>query len=782
MEYRYVGENIKRVDAIEKVNGNAVFVADIKLPGMLYAKVLRSTKGHAIIKDIDISEAESFAGVVKIITGKEFSSLFGACISDQTPLAVDKVRYVGEPVAVVIADTEFIARKALKKIKVEYEDQKVLLDPFEAARDSKNLIHPKSNTYHRIDSINPINDSNIFHHFKINKGDIEKAFKEADLVIEKDYYFPSIHHVQLEPHGAVAYYRTNGTMSMWSSTQAPYVVRNAISELLGIPQRKIRVKVSYVGGGFGGKSDVTIEPLAACLARAVPNRPIRLILTREEMVEGTVIGRGIYSKYRTAINRDGKILGEKIEIYVRGGGYGEYAVNIVNGAGISATGPYEIPNIKVDCYGVYTNTPPTGACRGYGHPEVHWACERQRDIIAQNLEMSPIEFRLKNILKPGKKNSIGQTMQKHNGRLDLCVEKVLNELNKSIRYDNETKDIVTSKGVAVFMKCPVMPTNAQSGAILKLNEDGGITLSVGAIEMGQGCNTVLAQIAAEALKITIDKVEVVPEVDTFTSPYEWQTVASHTTWAVGNAVLLAAEDMISKLMKAASGILNEAKENLYINNGRVLSKTNEKSFITFEEISQGYKDSSGQALNVPIIGVGNFVPKGLTYLDPKTGQGNIAADWTMGCQGVEIEVNSKTGDMSILNMVTAIDAGKIINPQLAEGQIFGAAIQAMGAVLHEELIFSKDGVIRNKSLTDYKTPGIEDIPKEHNTIFIETPEEGGPFGARGLGEHGTVGIAPAIASALYNGLKINLRTLPLNKEKVLTAIRERREMNDITGV
>lgn len=771
MEFSYIGKNYNRVDALEKVTGNAVYTDDLKFPGMLFAKVLRSPIAHGRITKIDISEALNVNGVIKIVTGQDIkiNRRVGVAIQDQYPLAKDKIRYAGEPVACVIATSKFSAEEAIKKIKVEYEELPFVIHPRDAIKEDAPLIHENFFDYERAGFVKP-EGKNCFHHVKIRRGDIESAFKNAYKIISGEYWIPYIHHAQLEPHCAIAIYNLDNTFTIYSSSQAPFVVQNIVSKIHNLPLSNVRVIVPYIGGGFGGKSDVTIEPLVSCLAKMVPGRYVKLTLTREEMFEGTNVGRGVFARYKTAVSEDGKLLGLEAEIYLGAGGYGDYAVNIVNGIAMSAAGPYEIENLKIDAYGVYTNTPPTGALRGYGHPEAHFACELQMEKIARELKLDPVEFRLKNILGPGKKNAIGQVMNENSGRFDLCVKKVAEEIFKDPK--NEDKEFLIGRGIAAYMKTPIMPNNAQSGAIMKLNEDKTVTLYVGAVEMGQGTYTALSQIAAEALNFPVERIKIVKQVDTSFSPYEWQTVASHTTWGVGNAIIYAAQDLISKIRKAGSIVLDLPEDEVDFDKDYVFSKKDPHIKVGLEKIAGGYINEQGTALTSPIIGTGTFVPSGLEFLDPETGQGNAAADWTCGCVGVELAIDKNSGQYHVKKLVNAIDAGKIINPKIAEDQVIGGMIQALGATMSEVLVFSDKGKIRNNSLVDYKIPGIEDIPDEVKVFFIETPEETGPFGARGLGEHGAVAVSPAVINAIFDAINKSFNHIPVTPDEILKAIEE----------
>jgi len=771
INYRYVGKNLQRSDGVAKVTGRAVFVEDIKFPGMLYAKVVRSTVAHGYIERIDYLEALAVAGVEAVITGEGCRMRYGACLADRYPLAKEKVRFVGEPVAVVLGTSLEAAYLGASRVRVTYRELPHVLHPREAANVTGDaVLHERLDSYRRLISLRPRPGTNIFHHFKIRRGDVAEAFSRAHLIVENEYMFPLCHHGQLEPHGAVALYE-NGSLSIWSSSQAPFVVRNEVSHLLGLSPSKVRVRVPYVGGGFGGKSDVTVEPLLAYVASQVPGRYIKLVLTREEMFEGTVLGRGAFAYYKTGFSRDGRVLAQQVEAYIAGGGYGDCAVNIVSGMGMAATGPYQVENLVVDVYGVYTNTPPTGAYRGYGHPEAHFFAERQMDIGAKRLGIDPVEIRLKNGIFPGCKNAIGQVMSEHNGRLDYCIRAVAEAMDWDKHFDRGCGRFVRGRGISAYMKAPVMPTNAQSGVIMKLNEDGTVTLSVGAVEMGQGCYTALVQIAAEALALPPERIDIIQEVDTRYSPYEWQTVASHTTWASGNAIVLAAERLKKKILEAASAVLNRPAEELMLD-GELVRTCSGCGEISLRELAVGATAADGSALSVPLMAEASFVPSGLTYLDWETGQGNMAAEWTFGCTGVELEVDRVSGDIWIVRMVNALDAGTIVNPVLAEGQIAGAMVQALGGAISEVLVFSEKGEIRNRSLTDYKMPEFADTPPI-SCMFIETPEVTGPFGVRGIGELGAVGVAPAVANAVKDALGLDFYTLPITSDRIIQGLKER---------
>lgn len=767
MTYRTIRKELKRIDGAEKTAGTAPFAADLSFPGMLHCKVLRSPFAHALIKKIDTGTAGRAEGVVKVLTGRDVPGPFGVAIKDQYPIAREKARFAGEPVAVVVAMTERAAHEALKLIDVEYEQLPFILNPRDAAAANAPVIHEKLMEYTVLPYV-AREGGNVFQHLKVRKGDAIAAFAKAHTVVEDEFQFPYIQHVQLEPHCAVARYQADGSVFMHASTQAPFVVQECISELFHLPLNKVQVISAYLGGGFGGKSDITIEALVACVARAVPGRYVRLLLTREEVFTSTSLGRGAVCRYKMGFDRDGALISMEGTGYLAGGGDGDYAVNIVTGMANAGTGPYEVRDLRLDMYGVYTNTPPIGAARGYGHPEVHLAVERLMDRAARALGLTPMEIRQKNLLAEGKTNGIGQVMKHHNGDVRECARIVEKELYNGPKAE-AGDDVAVGRGVAAYMKTPCMPTNAQSGALVKLNGDGTVTVSVSAVEMGQGTYTALAQIAAEALDIPFESVNFKRETDTFVSPHEWQTVASHTTWAVGNAILLAADDLKEKLRDAAAKIFETTPEKVELKDGAALCGDRA---LKWSQFALGWRNPDGSALTRPMVGEGYFVPKGVQNPDPETGQGNAAADWTFGCVGVELGVSRSTGEVTIYRLCHAIDGGTIINPQIARDQVFGAMLMSVGSALTETLVFSEDkGHIRNNTLVDYKAPGFEDVPAETKVFFVETPEESSPYGAKGIGEHGAVATAPAILNAIYDAVGVDFKTLPVTAERIALALK-----------
>ncbi|MFC2091669.1 xanthine dehydrogenase family protein molybdopterin-binding subunit [Elusimicrobiota bacterium] len=766
MKYSHIGKSINRVDAVEKVTGQARFIADIKFPNSLTVRLLRSPYAHALIKTVSTFNADKIPGVLKIVTGKDIQYKSGTIINDINIMASEKVRFAGEIIAAVIAESEEIADLALDKIKVEFDELPAVLDVYEAIKTDAPLVH---------DDI----ASNIFHHYKLRKGDMYSGFKNSHIIIANEFSVPHLSHVQLETHGCAARWSPEGMLELTSSSQSPFIVREYLAKIMKLPQSKVRVHIPYVGGGFGGKSDLTIEPLIACLARFVPGRWVRLILTREEAFYGTVLGRGMKGKIKTGVSKDGTIMAEEIKMYFNAGAYGDFCIPIISGGGQNSPGPYSCSNIKVDSYGVYTNTPFVGAFRGYGHPEGNWMKERQLDIIAHKLSMDPIDIRLKNCWKLSDVNHIGQRVTGAASKIDTCIKKAAKAIGWNKNRSHVRKGTkIYAQGISCFMKSPVMATNATSCAAVKLNPDGSLNLSVGTIDIGQGSLTALTQICAERIQLPLEKINISRETDTDFSPYEWQTVASRGTWSVGNAIINACDDAIKKIKINAALAFDVNRDDIIYKDAHVYVKGKSSRKIPIKKLCNGYTFKDGSTKGCYAAGNGSFIPF-ISRPDPSTGMGNVAAEWTGGCQAVELHIDTQTGHVHIDKFVTVIDAGKIINPSLAKGQITGAVVQGLGSALFEKIIYSHEGRIRNDHLTDYKIPTIKDFADTIMEVhFIETHEDNAPFGARCLGEHGIVSVPSVVANAISTATQIDFFDLPIIPDKLLSEL-DRKRLNDV---
>lgn len=775
---KYIGVSVPRVDGVKKVTGAAKYVGDMKWPRMLYAKCVKSPYAHAKILSIDVSAAKALKGVHDVITGDYYTKRGGLYLEDKNFLAVNTVKFCGEPVVAVAAETPEIAEAACELVKVEYEPLPVINNPMEGMAKDAILIHPELHTYKVVPIFHPQAHTNISHHHIIRKGDADAAFKYAEehpdeyYITEHEYHVPHVQHTPIENHIAVAQYEPDGKCTVWASCQSPYAVRQALSASFDIPLNKMRIISPYVGGGFGAKAGTTIEGIIIPLAMHSKGRPVMMEYTREEEFVNSYVRQGLYTKIKTAVRKsDGKFLAVQNDFYWDGGAYTEYGVNIVKASGFASTGPYEFDNVKTDAYCVYTNNPVGGPYRGFGMCEIHFGIEQNIDEVAKEIGMDPIEIRRVNGLAPGKSTGTGEIM-KSCGFLEA-----LDQVAEAIEYDKPCDPPsgphkVRGKGIAGGWKSPSQPTNAGSAAIIRMNEDGTFFLMTSGHDIGQGSDTALTQIAAEVLCCDPSKFTI-RTGDTDHTPYEWQTVASRITYCAGNAIKLAAEDLKEKLLDLAQIKLGYIKRELYLEDGWIINRNHPESRMPMSDLALGLAFEDGSGYGGPAIGVGTFtLPNNINY-DPATGYSpKPAAFWTTAVAGAEVEVDTETGIIEVKKMVESCDPGHIVNPELYKAQVEGGMMQALGTVLFEELKL-KDGKVLNKSFVDYKIPTIDNAPETFIAMGVEHPEETGPYGARGIGEPAMVPGAPAIANVIYNATGCRFTEMPITPERMLKALQEK---------
>ena len=764
---KFVGTSVKRVDGVKKVTGSLKYVDDIKLSKMLYVAVKRSPHPHAKILNINFEKALAIKGVKDIITGDLFTKRGGLYLEDKNFLAVGKVRYRGEAVVAVCATSEEIAQSALEFIDIEYEVLPAVTNAKDAMKPDSPLVHPDLGEYKWAPVFFPVPGTNISNHYTLRKGDAKKAFETADFVVENEFYVPHVQHVPIETHTAIAQMDADGFMTVWASCQSPYAVRQALSEAFDLPLNRLRVLSPAVGGGFGSKAGTTLEGILIPFAKKFPDHPVKLTYSRQDEFENAYVRQGLHARIKTGVNKDGKIIAVENEFIWDGGAYNEYGVNIAKAAGYASAGPYDIENVYTDSYCVYTNHPVGGPYRGFGMSEIHFGIEQNLDMVAEQIGIDPVEIRRINGMKPGGVTGTGEVVEV--AGLMECLDIAVEEIKFYEKSESTSPTKVRGKGIACGWKAPSMPTNAASSAIIKLNEDGTAHLLVSAQDIGQGSDTVMTQIAAEVLSISPEKITI-RTGDTDQTPYEWQTVASRITYSAGRAVFEAANDAMNQLLELAQIKIGLSKRDLELRDGYVVSKIYPDRKVAISELALGLTFEDGSGIHGPIIGRGAFIPPNVRNADKKTGLGeHPVVFWTYGAQGIEVEVDLETGAVKILKVVSVFDVGKVMNPQLLEGQMEGAIAQGIGTALFEELML-KDGKVLNPSFVDYKIPTADDMP-EMVIKFVENPEDTGPFGARGVAEPAMVPTAPAIANAIYAATGIRLNTMPLTAERVLNAIK-----------
>ncbi len=766
-----IGKKVERKFDREKVAGTLQYTDDLPFgKDLLYARPVRSPIASGIIRSIDPRKACAIPGVVAVITGKDFPYRFGLYLKDRNPIAIDRVRYMGEPVALVVATTEVIADSAIEHVKVEYEALPAVLDVEKAVCDPSVLVHPDLEHYKRVPFINPQPGTNIGNWFKIRRGDIEEAFAQSDTIIEEKMECPQIAHGFLETHCCIAKQDIGtGNITVWSSAQSVFAVREILAEGLGLSTNAIRVIAPPIGGGFGGKAGMTIEALclSAALHPAIKGRPVKLFVPREEVMLSSWVRQAYIATIKMGISKEGKILGIKNKFYFDTGISAEYGANPVRSAGYTSTGTYYIPNVWTDSYAVYTNKPFGGAYRGFGLPELMSAMEVVIDIAAKKIGMHPIEFRIKNLLQPGLPTCTGMPMSEH------ALEKIIRKVQADIRFDEKEKPLregfKRGKGIALAIKAPAKPADAASSAIVKLNVDGTAEVMAATMDMGQGAYTAYAQMVSEELGIPYDRIRL-DYPDSATHPYDWQTVASRSCWAMGMAVKEAATDARNQLLALYAEYWKVKEEEIFLKNGSVLCPKKNLSETFGPKLQNGFPMPDGKLKGGPIIGRGRFVPEDVVNPDAETGQSpKSVVHFTVGAIAIDAEVSERTGEIAINRVVAGYDVGKAISPINIQGQIEGGTVQGISAALFEGLVFDAQGKLLNKDFTDYKIATIEEVDFPIESFWEETPEEVSPYGNRGVGEHSMISPAPALNNAVYNALGIRFHRYPLTRERIFMA-------------
>ena len=783
-QYKHVGKSYNRSEGKEKVTGQAIYTHDIGLPGMLYAKCLHSPHARAKILSIDTSKAKALPGVKAVIVGEDAPYLVGLYMIDKRVIAIGETRYQGEVIAAVAAVDEATAEKAASMIEVEYEVLPAVLT-LDQSEEAQILVHQD---IHKVEHMKgvffPQENTNIASWNKAKRGDIRTGFEEADVIIENNFFLPPVAHAPIETHVTVAQADPySNKIKLWSSIQSPFVTRSILAKALGIKKSDIEIVVPYVGGAFGAKAGLHLELLVALLSRAANGRPVKLKATREEEFNQLPTRTSMRGKIKTGVKKDGAITAVEVYYDWDSGAYADYAVNVGKTAIYSGAGCYEIPNIEIHSRTFYTNKVYSTAFRGFGHIETHWVIERQMDLIAQQLGMDPYELRMRNILKPGGRTTSGELLHESSGSPSDCLNAVVKEIGWT-GYKTEVerraemkKGKVRGKGIAALQKAPAMPTYTSTAAIMQMDEDGRVKILLGAVDMGQGLNTVMAQIAAEVLDIPMENVEVEWDINTNKHPYDWNTVASKATFMSGNAVRKAAEHMLMQMKEIAAHALRTHVDQLAHGDGHIYHVHYKHMRIPYEKFARGYVYENGTAIGGPLISQGLYMADNLTNLTPDTGQGMPALVWTFGAHGVDLEVDVETGEINILKIASAFDVGQVINKKLATGQVMGGIVQGIGSAVLEGYKFNAEGRLLNPSFADNKIPTAKDIPLEIVPIYIENPQANGPYGARGIGEHPTISVPSVIGNALYDALGINFYEVPLTPEKVALAIQKYMKTN-----
>ena len=747
-----IRQSVPRLEGREKVTGRAEYVHHLTLPGMLYGKIHRSTQPHARIVSIDTSAAAAVRGVFRVVTIDDIRTVlpdpyYGPAFHDQPVLADGKVRFAGEPVAVVLAKDPHVAAQAAGLINVEYEELPAVYDETEALGSSVHVhdeLKPAA-TFPDLAHLKGRSGTNVALDYKLRHGDTAAAFARADHMFEHTLRTQPVMHTPLEPFVSVADVR-DGHMTLHTSSQGPSFVRIEIARLLGWPENRVRVKVPFLGGGFGGKLYIKLEALVTALSLLV-RQPVKIALGMEEQFF-MVTRHPCTFTIKSGVTAEGKIIARTCEVIWNGGAYADIGPRVTQKAGFTSAGPYDIENVDIDSYAVYTNRPPAGALRGFGAPQTAWAYECHTDLIADALGIDKVEFRRKNLLRDGRPQATGTIIK--DAALDAVLDQAAERLGWHLPFDKGTDRIRRGRGIAVGFKGITAPTT--SVAIVNLYGDGSCGLYIGTVDMGQGSDTVMAQIAAEVLNLDAAAIKVM-HPDTDVTPYDMGTLGSRSTFHMGTAVRLAAEEARSKIEALAQELDIPSGSNIPLS----------------EMLRRRYGMQAGN-----IIGTGSFIPE-YEKPDAETGQSSAATPfWGVGATGAEVEVDMETGQYEITRLINVADVGTAINPKLVEAQLSGAAIMQLGFTTTEEMQFL-DGQLINGSLADYKIPSLLDLPRDFRSEFVESRQHDGPFGAKGAGEISTIALSPAVGNAVADAIGVHIMDLPITPEAIFRAIQSKGE-------
>ena len=763
-----IGQSVHRKESWDKVTGHAKYTDDLSVTGLLDARLLTSTCAHGRILRVDVRDAWKVDGVRAVITGNDVNKLFGILLQDRPALATDMVRYAGEPVAMVVAQDKPAAEMALRRIHVEYEPLPVLLRPSESLAPGAPLIHAQPNGYKKLKpDIYPEIGTNIASRYRMRKGDASAALAGSDVTVRQRFYLPPSDHLAMEVRSVRAEVSADGSVSITTSSQAPYSVRTQLSEAFNIPAGQIRVHVPFVGGGFGGKAAVMPEILAYIATNSVGGAAVRLTMPREQDMASAPCRIGMEADIHLGATKDGFLQAAELTYWLDCGAYTDISPNMSKAAAVDCTGPYNIENLSCDALCVYTNHTYTTSYRSFAHESYTFCIERALDMIAHKCGIDPLNLRYKNAIRPGNLTpSQVECTAGLVGDLPKCIEKLKPLSNwQGGGVVTVKPNIVRAMGTACLWKTENPPTDAISGALITFNPDGSLNLNTGVVEIGAAGQTHLAQMLAEKLKIDTEQVHVVLQVDTRVCPEHWKTVASMTEYMAGHAVVRAADDLLAQLRSNGAQALGCEESEIEVAHGRVWRRRNPEIFIMFKDIVNGYKSLEGESIGEPVLGRGGYMLKGLTLLNSETGEGKPGPGWAVGAQAVEVEADIKNFTYRIISASTVMDVGAIINPEIMSGMVAGGMAMGISMASREAFSYDENGRPLAPNLRTYKLMHIGQEP-DYRVELIETPGEDAPYGVRSYSEHGIIGIPAALANALSAAFGKEITELPLTPEKL----------------
>jgi putative selenate reductase molybdopterin-binding subunit len=761
-----VGARVRKFDGPALVTGRGPYTDDFHPRGLLHAMILRSPHAHALIRDIRVEKARALPGVQAVLTWKDVPRVPHTTAGQGHPepspydtfMLDRKVRFVGDRVAAVAAESLNIAGEALKLIEVDYEVLPPVFDPEEALRDGAPVIHDEEDA-------GGIHDAgrNLAAVIEAGVGDVERGFLEADIVLENEYRVHQVQQAPMEPHVCITWLDENGRLVIRTSTQVPFHCRRIAARLLKLPEARVRVIKPRIGGGFGVKQEILLEDICGMLTLKT-GRPVRLALTRREEFTSSRTRHPQIIRMKTGLMKDGTLTANRMSVLANTGAYGSHALTVPSNTGSKSLPLYPCPNQKFEARAVYTNLPVAGAFRGYGGPQGFFALDCQMDEAAYLLGMDPLRFKRERCLKKGDLLPLAEVLGE--GRpgyrqviescgMEECIEKAAGAIGWGKPLENPGRPwLRRGRGCALLMHGTGIAGVDMGAAFMKMNEDGSFNLMVGATDLGTGSDTILSQIAAEVLRVPPEKI-IPASSDTDLTPFDVGAYASSTTYISGQAVRKAAEECLARILNIAGKILGEEPGKLFPENG-------------------GIRSASGKSLGYPEIALDALYGENLQQIMGCASHFSLDCPPPFGAMFAEVEVDLETGQVRVVRFSSAVDCGKAVNPALAEGQINGAVAMALGYALTEEMIFDKKGVMMNPTFSDYKIMGSLDMPEMH-TFLVESWEPTGPYGAKSVSEIPMDGPAPAVANAIRAAAGIRLRELPFTPERVLRALRALRD-------
>ena len=747
------GQSLERLDARSKATGRYRYGMDWTMPGMLHGAILRSPHPHARIEDIDVSKAKRLPGVAAILTGQDLPEIYmPGIVWDQPPLARDRVRYAGEPVAVVAATDRETAEEAVSLIDVKYRRLPIVDDAVQAMEPGAMLVHERWQDYAAQGNL--VREGNVCCHSTLKHGEVKKGFEAADLILEGIYSTESVHQAHLEPRVAIGAVAPDGGIAVHANTQSPYWIRRNVSHVLGVDEAEVRIVPTGIGGGFGSKLFPQLEPLVALLARET-GRPVRIYMPIEEELIGGLPRHPCRVYLKTGVNENGTLLAREARMILDTGAYSGSGPELASVGVLVLSGPYKTPHLKLDAYAVMTNKNNFGHFRGPGGPQAVFALESHMDELAEGLGMDPLDFRLKNILEEGDEAANGQVLS------GVGMREALERASTAIGWE-EPSPPHRGKGLA----CGWWPTTGgSSGCLAKLDVGGKVVLTVGTQEIGTGAITAgVPQVVAEEMGVRLEDVQI-NVADTATGPWDFGSQGSRTLFNVGRAAQFAARDLVEQIKKLAKEELEVSGDDIELKDGFVVVKGVPDRRVSLADLSQKSVEKHGG-----LHGRGMSNPEPVQYDESRMVSCVSPAFHypSFFCHAAEVEVDPGTGIVHVTRYVAAHDVGFAVNPMLARGQIHGGVVQGIGMALMEEIVY-EGGQVVNNNWTDYKLPTIADVP-EVEAILVEHPVEGGPFGAKGLGEPPVIPPPAALANAIHNAVGVRLRKLPMTPEKLLLAI------------